>query len=203
MALWELKEFASRCGVKPAYIQQYYKRGKITQRPDGLFDDQDEKNSLFMATRKKADLFDSQKPNNILTVQAEESKPNPPKIENPLVEMEKKKKQLEIDKLEQDLRLNRIRELKLTGEVVPTDQIQSLFTQHTKSIINRFHQAGDNLITEIAKKKALSPDEVADLRFDLVNIINKSTMDAIQDSLKQVDFIQQEYSQKRERGERK
>lgn len=202
MALFELKEFAFRCGVKPAYVQQYLKRGKVTQREDGLFDDQDEKNSLFYATRKKADSFENPK-HNIQTAPAEESKPVSPKIESPLVEMEKKKKQLEIDKLEQDLRLNRIRELKLTGEVVPTDQIQNLFTQHTKSIINRFHQAGDNLITEISKKKSLSPDEVAELRFELVNIINKSTMDAIQDSLKQVDYIQQEYSQKRERGERK
>lgn len=202
MALFELKEFALRCGVKPAYVQQYLKREKVTQRADGLFDDQDEKNVLFMATRKKADLFESAK-STVPVSSAEEGKPLPPKIENPLVEMEKRKKQLEIDKLEQDLRLNRIRELKLTGEVVPTDQVQSLFIQHNKSIINNFHQAGDNMITEIAKRYNLTPDQVAELRFDLVNKTNKAALDSMQDSLKQVDFIQQEYSQKRERGERK
>lgn len=117
--------------------------------------------------------------------------------------LEKQIKEAELEKKEQEIALNKLKIAKLSGEVIPTELVMMIFAQHFKSVTTAFHQGADNFIMTIAKMAGLKREDMATIRGQLIDIVNESVRDGIDESKKNVKNIVREYSERRGVGEKK
>jgi hypothetical protein len=84
---------------------------------------------------------------------------------------------------------------------MPTDMVKIIFTQHTKSIVEEFKNAVDGILTKFSKRRDLDNAEVAEIRGELIKVINSATENAVKTSKKNIQNIISEYSETKEVGE--
>lgn len=205
MALYTVKEFASMCGVTTSYVKVNIGRGKVVLNSDHLIDGLNETNQFFYEKRtqgKDVERLLPPPPAQVMVPPPTDTPPSHVTGIKTMASLDKDKKLKDLEKTDAEIRLLKLKEAKLHGILIPTELVKSLFTQHTKSIVSAFHYASENLITEFTKRKQMTGSEVAEMRHQLTSIINTASVDALNESMKQVKHIQEEYSQKRERGER-
>lgn len=115
--------------------------------------------------------------------------------EEDLLELEIESQKLKNEQL-------RLKNEKLTGEMIPTELVRNLFIHHTKSIITEFKNGGELLIKILASKKDFTLEEQTELRAELKDIINKSTNKAVDETEGTLENIISEYQNKKDQGER-
>ncbi len=209
MALYTRKQFQDLCGVDRAYLAVYVKRGKLILTGE-MIDDTIPQNKDFLdrqISKLKAASNSQEK-----SIPAQQVIKNDEPGENNQqlrhnfsknnVALDLELKNADLAKKEVDTRIALLKEEKLRGTVIPTDIVKVVFTQHFKSVTSAFHQAADNLIVNIAKKKDLNREEVADIRGILIEIINEAVKDSIDESKNSITNIIAEYSDKKGIGER-
>lgn len=132
----------------------------------------------------------------------------PPKIVPPKGEkdssyfdLDKERKMLDIQKQKLDIEKAQMALLKAHGQVIPTDLIKNLLAVHSKSITVAFKNACESIIIEFSKKKELDRNEVAEIRKELITVLNQAVTDSIAISKKDLKNIVQEYSIKKGVGE--
>lgn len=212
MALYKRKEFYQKCGVSKAYLTTYIGRGKVILTGK-MIDDSLPENAYFMRVRlDKMEANGREEGSNIL------EKPSKPLTDKDvdgledsnlkddkdgsLYKLTLEKKQLDIERAKEDIEIARLKKEKLSGDLIPTDLVKIVFATHSKSITINFHQAVENLLSQIAKQAGLERDQIAKIRGSLIGIINKGVKNAGVTSKKDLKNIVAEYSQKRGRGER-
>ena len=99
-------------------------------------------------------------------------------------------------------RIALLKEEKMIGASIPTELVKMVFAQHSKSITSAFHTGADNFLMEISKTKGLNRNELAEMRGALILIINKAVDKSIEESKKSISNIVQEFSVKKEVGEK-
>jgi len=212
MALHSPKDFQDFCGISVKHFSTYVGRKKIVLS-GGLVDDRDPVNAAFIQKRlkikEKSPKPEAKKEEKIKN----DSKSEPQKDNNPgeyseidreklpYFELERQKKLADLIKVEADTRLSLLKEEKLMGLSIPTDLVKSLISQLSKSIISSFKDGADGFLIEISKLKSLNNTEVAEMRGQLVRIINNSTAKAINESKINMKAIVNNYSEKKEVGE--
>lgn len=216
MAVYTKKDFAKLCGIKTKDLANYIKRGKVVLNGEEI-DGEVPENKYFVEKRQ---AFNAKKNN--VELPAEEKKLNertgekktkevqpkfefpaehaPSQSENYQIDTKIKKQELEKSSLQTSLLKEKLK--KISGDSIPTDLVKNLIASHSKSITIAFQNGADNLLMKIAKKKGLDRTEMAELRVDLIEIINIAVNDSIEVSKKTVRNIVAEYSQKKEQGER-
>jgi hypothetical protein len=222
MPLYTKKEFAERCGMKTNQLAVYIKRGKVVVGNGELIDTKNEKNKAFLqrysgqtteanlikeiaavtppesATHKRRDAFVRAEPDSDLEEDDDDLVDIPA-----LPQSERKLKFLDTLKREQEVRLLRIKEEKLKGQVVPSELIKPVMLQHNQSILSEFKNATDEILRVFAKRRDLQPDEVADIRGQLTLILNEAISKAATATAKSIDGIIENYTEARGKGERK
>jgi hypothetical protein len=200
MALYKQSEFAALCGISAAALSVNKNRGKVVV-VDNLVDDTNQVNMEFLRRHleKKgpapvvSDYHDKEYP----PTQAK-TKPQRQPREQAIAtdhsgmsynELEKEKKRVDIKLVEERTELLRKQNEKIAGESLPTDMVKALFAQHFKSVTMAFKHSIDRIITDIAKKKDLTPEEVADIRGKLTANLNTAVKDAVLESKKTVAQI--------------
>lgn len=225
MPIYSRKNYAELCGVSKSYITQYVKRDQISLNNKGDIDTDKRINLDFLNKRllKRGKTLEEAiaEMNGIelpVDNKGQTSIPQPPKQENfapspdQIAEsaadtvkynLETQVKELEIEKREQEISINNIKLQKLSGEVIPTEIVRTVFLQHFKSFTTSFHQAAENFISVIAKQTTMTREQQSSLRGTLKEIINQAGKDGVEASKLSVDGIVNEYSQTRGVGERK
>jgi hypothetical protein len=117
-------------------------------------------------------------------------------------DLEKKKTIVEIQKKRKEISLLTIREEKFKGILIPTDLIRTLIQQHSRSTATEFKNSIDSILTKISKKKDLSVTEQAELRGELLDVINKTVDKSVDLTEKLLGRIVNEFIEKRDVGER-
>lgn len=199
MSIYTRKQFYEACGILKSTMYVNIKRGKVILSGD-VIDTSIQANREFLEKCLAKQKIPVEKTPHIEAEEKPTEKYYEPSVNS--LELEKKLKQAELEKKEVDTRIALLKEEKLRGSVVPTDIVKVVFSQHFKSINSSFHQAADNLIVNIAKKKDLDRNEIAEIRGELVEIINIAVNDAIEESKKSIKNIVAEYSDKKGVGER-
>ena len=215
MARLNKKEFGELCGIGVNNVTTYSLRGKIVIGKDGFIDTTNETNQLFIEKRKskkdsptepaskqsvkaRAKTYEEIEGEDISEDSDEDSMGIPS-----LTTSERKKKHLETIKIAKEIDLLNLREEKLKGIVVPSELIKPLFLQHNQSIVSEFKNTADEIIRAIGKRKSLNANEMAEIKGELVKIINVSIGKATKASVKSVDIIINDFSDTRGKGERK
>lgn len=222
-------EFSRLCGISENAVRTYVGRGKIFIGDDGLIDNTMIVNAGFYAKRiaaqKEKQALPVQPVQDAQQVSAPKSTTNKVKEQPKLTKKEINKiqakedkraedavvawnldrqiKEAELEAKEQMIELNKLKIAKIRGDVIPTDLVNVVFSQHFKSITTAFHQGADNFISEISKISGLSREDMARIRGELIDIVNLAVADGVKMSIESVDAIVNEYSQKRGVGESK
>jgi hypothetical protein len=206
MALLSKKEFAQQCNIETKALSVQISRGKVIVEND-LIDTNNDKNRAFlekyMGRDREIDKLPPKEPTKTIKTSSNEPEdgkddsniPSFTESERLLKHLDTQKRQKEIEKLEIDISKKR-------GEVIPSDLVKPIFLQHNQSIVTEFKNAADDFIRTISKKKALSVNETAEIRGKLVEIINQAMNKATTASVKAVDVIISDFSEKRGVGER-
>ena len=212
MALYKRKEFYQKCGVSKAYLTTYIGRGKVILTGK-MIDDYLPENAYFMKIRldkmavkgQEEGLSVLEKPSKPLTdkdINGLEDSNLKENEDGSLYKLSLEKKQLDIERAKEEIEIARLKKEKLSGDLIPTDLVRIVFATHSKSITINFHQAVENILSQIAKQAGLDRDQIAKIRGSLIEIINKGVKNALAASKKDLKNIVAEYSQKRGRGER-
>lgn len=220
------------CGMKTNTLSIYIDRGKVNvtdneididapRNKDFIQKRKDKMRGAKKAPAKKVVSKPKAKPNQVpdKKLVVEEAKPLPVKekpqnkpdkkqreieFENDgLYSLDKVKRGYEIDKLREEAELKRIQREKLQGILIPTELVKALLILHSKSISTAFHQAADNLLVEFSALKKLTTPETAKLRGIIISITNTAIINSIEQSKKGIGSIVDEYSETRNRGEKK
>ena len=229
MAKFTAKEFYTLCGIAKGNFYTYKKREKIHVGEDGKVDSTHPVNAEFM-NKRVMNKHTVPKPVDVATpvpvVVA--SKPKPIKRSKAEVKasqeeasrqqkrqddsdaqathkynLDRQIKEADLEAKEQVIELNKLKIAKLSGDVIPTQLVLDVFAQHFKSITISMHQGCDNFLMVIAKMTSMKKADVAKIRGELIDIVNESVRDGVQDSKDSIKNIVGEYSDKRGVGERK
>jgi len=107
--------------------------------------------------------------------------------------LDRTKKLLEIESLENSNKIKKIQLDKLNGVVIPTELAMILFAQHSKSITTAFHQAAEKYIVLLGKSYGVNKEDQAKMRGDLIAVVNKAVEDGLEISRNGIDNVVEEY----------
>jgi|SRR6478609_1101538 len=205
MARYKQAEFARLCGIQDTSIPAYIKRNKIVV-DGGYIDDENLINYSFMKSCfDKKSLEKHKQPDNATGTIQEQNGISVKKTQNDnsldLYDLEKKKKQLGLLKIEEETELLRKRNMKIDGESVPTDIVRTIFSDYGKNIVKSFQAAAENWLTRLSKTKGLSNTELANFRQELTLSINDAVDRAQEESKRGINSIVGDYTKKRGVGE--
>ena len=214
MAFHTKKQFCVLCGIKTRELSTYVKREKVIIGANDLIDDTVPENKIFLEKKIENKNPDSKNEPAQPVVNNSELAPLPPidisnlpfdfDPEKPYTgkELEAILKALDIQKRKEEVDILRIKKEKQMGVVIPTALVKDIFAQQFKSVTAAFHNGADNYLMELSKLKGLNREEMAVMRGKLVEIINKSVDDAVNESKKLIKIIVAEHSDKRDVGEK-
>lgn len=225
MALHKKAEFAEICGITTSNITQYIKRGKLIPSGDYI-DDSIDPNKSFLKKRlellKIKEYHDEpapdpqKKPTAGQVIKEMQYKPPVHRIpivpnveptdkhikKNDLFNLDMEQKELDIEQSREVLELTKIKKEKAMGLVVPTPQVKNLIAQLGKSFTTAFYNTSDVILSRLAKKYGISIEDVAALRGELRQDINKSVGEAVTETKLHLKNIVNEYSERRGVGEK-
>ncbi len=214
MALHSKKDFATACGLTTGNLTNYIKRGKVLMSGDWV-DDTVPDNKDFLDKRRAAMIQEISKElkvdlpvPNVKPVQ--KVQPPAPDIDFKAVAPEsmgglslsQMKTSLEIEKLKVDTRLQELKEEKIKGEVIPIVLVKQIFSAHSQSIITSQKDFIEELLINISKEAKLSGTQLAKLRGKMVKGLNEGVDKAIAITERSVKVLVDEFSIKKEVGER-
>jgi polyhydroxyalkanoate synthesis regulator phasin len=210
MGLFKQAEFAQKCNIQQAYLTMNRKRGKVIVNEEGMVDDANAINVLFMERclsrvpkepKEKPDV--SEEPVKIKKAQKaqiieKKSKSSSSKAAEKADErfdLDTEKRKMEIEKIRRETRLADIQHEKMIGKMLPTEPIKSIFIQTIKAYTVSFTQAANKILQEFAKRNKMNRNDVAEMRGELIAAINQATKEGTDQSQKAVNHIIREYSQ--------
>jgi hypothetical protein len=203
MALFTKAEFSRACGVSTGYIAMNISRGKITLSGDYVDDSIRDNSEFLLKCKSKAG---KKEVTEVEPVQVKPGTPAKQRQARPLQPenggLEAAKTSHQIEKLQQEVEILKVKREKLHGQVVKTEDVKVLFSQHTKSILVEYSNSVDKIIVKIAKRKSLTNEEVAEIKKELIEEINLATDRALDETKKNLRNLISEFSQQKEVGER-
>lgn len=216
MALLSKKEFARKCGMPTNQLSVAINRDKkVMLRPDDLIDDADLSNKLFFDLRKAKGLTEPKgiKPEKVKVEQVPRSEtyveldepqkriaPNAELME--LDESEQTYKHFLAKKTENESALKEIEIAKKKGDVIPSELIGPLVMLHNQSILNAHKNADEEILTYIGHKYEITVEDKAKARQKMVDARNSAMKNAISATMKGLQNIIVEYSEKRGVGQK-
>lgn len=210
MALFKKAEFAAYCEVSKAHVSMALKRGKLIETDDGKIDTENTTNAAFIAHCREL-AAERTKPLENPVVSPGEPKPPKKQKKEPKqqikvdpsvkkridekfgVELDEKKARTE--KINRELALLEMKQMKMAGQVIPTDLVANTIRQLMQSVTVAFTDASDAFINDMAKSLSIDREKMALIRKQMKNIVNAAVNRAIDDAQKNINNIVQEHSQ--------
>lgn len=214
MALLTKDEFCELTGIEKRSITTYVGRGKIILSGE-LIDQDIPQNKEFIKYRQ--DKFSDKigkKPTEPVK-QYNDVSPNYSKIKPPdykpaqendakisIYNLDVQQKILLIEKTTEEIEKLRLHNAKASGESIPTELVTVVFAQFSKSITTSFKNSVENILTELMHKLGVADNILAQYKGILINEINAGVDRAVNESQHQIKNIVNDYSVKREQGEK-
>jgi hypothetical protein len=174
------RAFAELCGLTTRKLATYISRENVKADSKGLIDISIDINSEFL--RKWQELSKGEQPVK--------------KAADILL------KEARIKQVEAATKYRELQAARLAGETVPTEMAKAVLKQHNLSVMTSFKNAADRIVGDVTRRKNFSLEEIAQLNGEIIAAINSAVREAIEISISSLKNIEDEYSQKRERGQR-
>ena len=221
-------ELARALDINARVVTHAVQRGFLIQNEDGLINVRHKVNAHWIAEKEKTgkefvldrinskDLpgrkkgakakpkpktlkSDFTEPEHSTPPQEKTSTPNTPDIAG----LEEAKVKAEIKWKESQTRLNELKEQKINGEVIPTEDVAHLFAYAVETLNNLYLQEVRNIAEIYKQRMGMKHTEFVELQKELTIKVN-SLVDQFKDELKKgKDGIVDKHSETRGKGERK
>lgn len=192
MAFLKKSEYAKLCGLTTSNITTYVKRGKVIMSGD-LIDDADPNNKSFLEYRNSINAEKAppvtlaragvtESTDNITTTPPEKKKPNTRSTSETVEQQSlfKVQKRAATDKLHIETKLKTLEYNRKLAKLIPTELMSSIIQELGKSFISTYRDGADQFLTQISHKKKLKVKEQAELKGELIDIINDAHSKAIE-----------------------
>jgi hypothetical protein len=220
MPKYSKKDFAKLCGIKTNNLCTYINRGKVICVNDVI--DIDDETNLYFYEKRKAGAIEKHTelpdPEEIKLnervaektgkeTQAKFDYPveDPPESKGTLSQsshLDNKQKEEDLKKTRMQNELMQAKVEKIRGESIPTVLAKNMMLQHSKSITTAFKNGIESFLITIQKMKGLDLEEMATMRKELIEMINKGVTESIEESKLAIDMIVEDYSNQKDVGER-
>ena len=206
MSLLTKKQFGAITGVQTKALSVFISRGKVIVEKN-LIDTENSINIAFMNKHKViiGENFE-QIPREETWIDPATKVTNPPGLFDESIPQyhisEQKLKYLDTLKREKEISLLKIKEEKINGTVIPSELIKPVFLQHNQSVITEFKNMTEETLRSIAKTYSIPLNKVAELKGEWMKGINRAILKATELSVKAVDVIINDFSEKRGVGQR-
>lgn len=211
MALLTKSEFSELCGRKSNWLSTYIGRGEVVATGN-LINDTLDLNKHFLSKHRKTPEIEqvketvakpvTEKRNDSIKQGDLFEKQTGSEAVVPFSVSETKLKFLDTQKREEEIAKLKLDNQKKRGEVIPSELIKPVFLRHNQSITTEFKNATDEILRSFSKRKSLSVNEEAELKGELIEIINSSMIKATNLTVSSIDNIINEYALKKGIGER-
>lgn len=203
MAIYTRIEFAKKCGMPNNRLAIYISRGKVDLMDNGMVDMENHKNKSFYQKRISktgVEVDDSEIiPTEPVIIVDEPAKKRTVNVKSSgnesLFELDLKKKRVDIELKEAEIRLKNIEEQKKLGELIPVDIVKTMMMTQAQSQVTSFKDAMDLFLVRISAKKKLTLEETAELKGGLIELINKAIDTSVENSKKTMRKIIDELSE--------
>lgn len=181
----------------------YISRGKVDLMDNGMVDMENHKNKSFYQKRISktgVEVDDSEIiPTEPVIIVDEPAKKRTVNVKSSgnesLFELDLKKKRVDIELKEAEIRLKNIEEQKKLGELIPVDIVKTMMMTQAQSQVTSFKDAMDLFLVRISAKKKLTLEETAELKGGLIELINKAIDTSVENSKKTMRKIIDELSE--------
>jgi hypothetical protein len=112
-------------------------------------------------------------------------------------DIEIEEKQARIDKIKREAEMSNLKQMKLTGRLIPTDLVFGTIRQLSQSVIMSFKNQLEAIVTDIAKVAKLDRKQTAELRARMREHLNEIINSAVDSAQQNIDNIVKEYSEGR------
>jgi hypothetical protein len=132
----------------------------------------------------------------IKEVKKEESKPEQLEInlqKLSMYELETQQKELTIEKTQNEIRMQLLREEKMRGELIPHKLMGALIRANNASVVSELKSFVDQQINIISIRKTLSGQEVAEIKGETYKAINLAMDKAVDITIDSLDRISSEF----------
>jgi hypothetical protein len=188
MAIHKRSDLCKQLNISQAYLKVNIDRGKIVLNKDGDIDDSDPFNIEFINKQiDKKNVVQKEPPPKASKKSTKETLSK--------YELETRKKQLEVDKLDVEVKIKLIQESKLKGEMLPAPMVKDIFAQHTKHLVSEFQNTMDKVLTRVTQLTKLDNSQVSEFREMITNEINQAQEKAVEISKKAVKNLIQDMTE--------
>lgn len=206
MALLTKKEFAAKCGMETKKLSVYISRSKVIINENQMIDDQNPANIQFiehshtMGQRVAPEKQPKErKPSSRKTTVKEkvDRKVDQDKLEkyNKKFDLDSQKREVEIEKIQTDIEIQKIKRLRHAGKLVPTDMVKAVIAKYFKNVTIEYKQSVDTIVTIFAKKTKMHINDKAEMKTQLVRVINEAVENSINLTKKELGVIISESSE--------
>jgi len=125
--------------------------------------------------------------------------PNEPVVNELLSisDIEKKKKLLDIQLLEEKIGIEKMKKQKMEGELIPVKLVENLVSATLKAFTNSFYQTADSLSNTIVTSLGGTREDIIEVRKKLRDEVNIGIRNGKKIATKQVDVIVEEFQYKK------
>lgn len=110
------------------------------------------------------------------------------------------KRQIDIDRAREDLKIKTITRMKAEGKVIATDLVYITLRTHLREYKQQFYHAAEQISNDMIRKYGGSKKEMAEMKGNLIKVINASIIKAEQGMSAQIKSIVDEYKEATEKG---
>jgi len=201
MAIYSKDEFLEACGLQSKHWSTYVERKQIVPDKKGNVDVALDLNKTFLEKRQAKTKNAGSKTSTGANIKTVENKNNASDGVPELSTSQKKLKHLDTIKRTKEIAKLEIEIAKRRGEVVPAELMKPIVLQHNQHMIMEFKNAVDEFIRIFSKRKALTVEEIAEIKGESVTAINGAVKRATDATVKSLTAVIINHQDKKAVGE--
>lgn len=190
MALMTRVEFAEICGVSYPHLAVYIKRGKVIEEKFKGH----KKKKIDTENLYNKDFYEKNKNKNSGSVPEKKKKvaqksevvksdPEPStSVGDSGYNLDQKKKQRDIELKELSIEQKRLEIDKTKGKLIPKDLVQRMISQLSQSFLQTYMEKSELFVIEVGHKNKLSADARAELKGQMIDMINNAHKNSIEEA---------------------
>lgn len=139
-------------------------------------------------------LIDITEPKNIIYVE-QKKRFEEDKLLGKRSDVEARKREVDLEKAREDLLIKQLTRLKLEGKMIDRELVGVIFKVHMKEAYQQIYFACEQIVVNVGHKLSATPEDLAELKGDLVTVLNLHMEKAREGSKKQLENIEKEHKE--------
>jgi hypothetical protein len=188
MPEYTIKEFALEVGKEPKHIHTYISRNKLVKNASRKIDTTIDINREFYNKYKINDI--SKNVNGNSRSKTKEKKSHHVELKDPEVEkyasISREKSRVELEIKKRDLEVKELELAKKRGDLVDLEKTGSLISEYVSSTNNKLCEALKIMIQDICARHSIEPGKAGEYKIKVTELINKINSESVDEVFRKI-----------------